>query len=271
MNKSELLVDTTAKPVAIFLFPHQDDEFGIFQKILDERQKGHRVCCAYFTDGGLSNRGGTQRRDKESLTVLIKLGVKKKDIFFMGHVLSIPDANLPEHLETASNWIREWLLTFAQVSSIYIPAWEGGHHDHDALHAIAVTVAAELSMMERVRQFPLYNGYGCIGPLFRVCLPLLLNGGIEERRISWSNRFLFLHCCLSYPSQTKTWIGLFPFVVLHYLINGKQALQPVSLERIRLRPHDTALYYERRGFFTWEKMVACLAKWESDLEGVERA
>lgn len=261
----------TGAPAALFLFAHQDDEFGIFQKILDERQKGHRVCCAYLTDGGVSNRGATQRRDNESLSVLMKLGVHEQDVFFMGNELSIPDAGLPVHLEIAANWIHEWISGFSQVSSIYIPAWEGGHHDHDALHVITITLAEERGMLDRVWQFPLYNGYGCIGPLFKVCLPLPLNGEIEKRRISWGNRFLFLYCCLSYPSQTKTWIGLFPFVALHYLINGKQALQPVSLERIRLRPHDTALYYERRGFFTWEKMVACLAKWESDLERVERA
>lgn len=247
------------EPAALFLFAHQDDEFGIFQKILDERQKGHRVCCAYLTDG-VSNGVSSLRRNRESLSVLIQLGVQKQDVFFVGNELSIPDAGLPEHLEIAASWIREWLTGFSQVSSMYIPAWEGGHHDHDALHAITVTLAEERGLLKYVWQFSLYNGYGCVGPLFRVFVPLPRNGEIEKSSIPWLNRFKFLRYCLSYPSQAKTWIGLFPFVIFHYLVKGKQILQPVSIDRIQQRPHEGRLYYERRGFFTWEKMVIRLAK-----------
>ena len=253
-----------AKSAALFLFAHQDDEFGVFQKILDERQKGHRVCCAYLTDGVFSG-GSSRRRNQESLSVLMQLGVQEQNVYFMGNLLSIPDAGLPEHLESAANWIREWLTGFPQVSSIYIPAWEGGHHDHDALHAITVTITSEMCLSERVRQFSLYNGYGCVGPLFRVCVPLPSNGAIKKINIPWLNRFKFLRYCLSYPSQAKTWIGLFPFVVFHYLFNGKQLLQPVSFERIHHRPHEGKLYYERRGFSTWEEMAARLSKWHSTI------
>jgi len=247
-------------PVALFLFAHQDDEFGVFQKIIDEQQKGHRVCCAYLTDGVFSG-DSSQRRNRESISVLKQLGVQEQDVFFVGQALSIPDAGLDEHLEPAANWIREWLTGFSQVSSVYIPAWEGGHHDHDVLHAITVTVTDNLRMIERVKQFSLYNAYGCIGPLFRVCAPLPLNGEIEKIRIPWRNRFNFLRYCLSYPSQAKTWIGLFPFVLLHYLFNGNQLLQPVSVDRICHRPHDGKFYYEKRGFSTWEKMASRLSEW----------
>jgi hypothetical protein len=65
-----------------------------------------------------------------------------------------------------------------------------------------------------------------------------------------------------------TWLGLFPFVAFHYLVNGKQQLQPVSLERISCRPHEDALYYEKRGFFTWEKMVVCLDEWRNKCSNI---
>lgn len=252
----------SAQPVALFLFAHQDDEFGVFQKILDERQKGHRVCCAYLTDG-VSNGVSSPRRNRESLSVLMQLGVQEQDVFFMGNELSIPDAELPEHLETAANWIRDWLSGFSQVATICVPAWEGGHHDHDALHAITVTISDKNGLLECVRQFSLYNGYGCVGPLFRVCVPLPLNGEIENIGIPWGNRFRFLRYCLSYPSQTKTWIGLFPFVMFHYLFSGKQVLQPVSVDRIQNRPHEGQLYYEKRGFSTWEDMTTHLSQWSN--------
>ncbi|MFZ2406725.1 MAG: PIG-L family deacetylase, partial [Methylobacter sp.] len=195
MNKFDLLNVGSEEPVALFLFAHQDDEFGVFQKIIDERQKGHRVCCAYLTDGGF---GGVspQRRNQESLFVLQQLGVQVQDVLFTGHALSIPDGGLHEHLYSAANWISEWFTGFSQVASIYVPAWEGGHHDHDALHAITVSIADRVGILWSMRQFPLYNSYGCVGPLFRVLAPLPMNGAVEETKMSWKHRLHFLRYCL---------------------------------------------------------------------------
>lgn len=238
---------------ALFLFAHQDDEFGVFQKIIDEQRSGRRVVCAYLTDGVIQG-GLSLRRNRESLAVLKKLGVQEEDIFFVGHTLCIPDGSLPDHLKLASDWIASWLTGCPKVMAIYLPAWEGGHHDHDALHAMGVIVAEKSGLLNVTRQFPLYNGYKCGGPLFRVLLPLPINGDLEVIKVPWANRLRFMHYCLSYPSQAITWIGLFPFVLLHYIFYGTQVLQTVSQERIRNRPHSGLLYYERRNFYTWRKM-----------------
>ncbi|MBK9197567.1 PIG-L deacetylase family protein [Candidatus Skiveiella danica] len=241
-------------PAALFLFAHQDDEFGIFQKIVDELHAGSHVCCAYLTQGGHSN-SLAERRNLESLSVLSKLGVSNKDIFFAGDTLRIRDGKLLENLDLASSWIQSWWSNYPQIRSLYVPAWEGGHPDHDALHAITVRTAQKNNILSLARQFSLYNGYRCIGPLFRVLLPIPLNGLVESRPISWKNRLRFLRHCLSYPSQIRTWIGLLPFVFLHYMVFGVQNTQLISLERIKHRPHAKRLYYERRKFCTWENMA----------------
>jgi LmbE family N-acetylglucosaminyl deacetylase len=241
-------------PVVLFLFAHQDDEFGIFQKIIVEQSMGRRVLCAYLTDGATPGKL-SMRRNLESLAVLTHLGVREEDIFFVGQSLLIPDGGLLDHLELAIEWIGNWVDHFQMVSAIYLPAWEGGHHDHDSLHALGVIVAEKAGLMEIVRQFPLYNGYKCVGPLFRVLLPLAMNGDVEIQKIPWASRLRFLRYCLSYPSQVITWVGLLPFVFLHYFFYGTQVLQKVSLERLRHRPHSGLLYYERRRFCTWEKMT----------------
>lgn len=244
---------TSEESVALFMFAHQDDEFGVFQKILDEQGNGRRVVCAYLTDGVLGG-GSSLRRNRESLAVLAKLGVQEEDVFFAGHTLSISDGGLPDHLEVAIDWTINWLNRYQMVSAIYLPAWEGGHHDHDALHAIGVIVADDAGLIEVTWQFPLYNGYKCGRPLFRVLLPLPMNADVDVIKVPWANRFRFLRYCLSYPSQMITWVGLFPFVLLHYIFYGIQVRQRVSRERIRHRPHSGPLYYERRKFCTWEKM-----------------
>lgn len=247
--------------IALFLFAHQDDEFGVFQAILNEIGNGNKVVCVYLTDGG---KGGTSvdKRNGESLAVLEKLGVQSENVRFIGCELSIPDGRFVERLADAAEWVRGYFNSATSLSAVYVPAWEGGHQDHDAIHAMAVTLAADHGAIDIVRQFPLYTGYRCAGQLYRVFCALPANGEILKMVIPWRNRFRFMGYCLSYRSQTITWLGLFPYVVFHYLSAGVQSLQPVTADRIAQRPHEGALYYERRKFYTWDEMSTSLTQWQ---------
>lgn len=246
--------------IMLFLFAHQDDECGVFQCIKQAIENGYRVCCAYLTDGGLCS--SSARRNKESLYVLSQLGVNQSDVFFVGEALGIKDGALVQSLDIAAHWLDAWLANYQSVRRIYIPAWEGGHPDHDALHAITLFVTHEKKMLNQVRQFPLYNAYACKGALFRVFYPLLENGAMTARKIPWCNRLYYMRLCLSYSSQWRTWLGLFPFVVLHYLFHGVEFSQEVSLSRVLTKPHSGSLYYEKRGFLTWENMIQRINLWQ---------
>jgi LmbE family N-acetylglucosaminyl deacetylase len=249
---------------ALFLFAHQDDEFGVFQRILDCRRQGLHVACAYLTDGATAGAPAA-RRNAESVAVLGELGVAERDIAFAGAALGIGDARLPLHLSAAADWIEDWLDGFVAIESLHVTAWEGGHHDHDALHALAVTIAAQRGLLARTWQYALYQAQGLPGPLFRVLAPLPQNGAPLTWTIPWRERLQFLRHCLSYPSQRVTWMGLFPFVLLHYLVRGTQTLQPVAEARLTQRPHAGPLYYEKRRFFTWDQMSRHLAAWLATL------
>lgn len=257
-----MLIETNSAPAALFLFAHQDDEFGVYQRILDCRARGLRVACAYLTDGQTATASAEQR-NLESLAVLQRLGVAAHDVHFGGLEMSIGDARLPLQLAAAAGWIRRWLDGYPLVDSLHVTAWEGGHHDHDALHALAVVIAAERGLLARTWQFSLYHAKGLPGPLFRVLAPLPENGAALATRIPVARRLRHLRACLSYPSQRPTWIGLFPFVALHYLLRGVEQLQPVSPERLAQRPHAGALYYEKRRFFTWTQLQAALSDWRA--------
>ncbi|MBQ5950381.1 PIG-L deacetylase family protein [Massilia sp. ST3] len=247
---------------ALFLFAHQDDEFGVFERIAACRRRGQRVACAYLTDGQTAS-ASAQQRNAESLAVLAGLGVPAAEVAFAGQALGIGDARLPLHLDAAGRWIGGWLDGFPAIEALHLPAWEGGHHDHDALHALAVSLAARRGLLGRTWQFSLYQAKGLPGPLFRVLAPLPENGAVSAIAIPWRARLGHLRRCLAYPSQRGTWLGLFPFVLLHYLARGGEQLQPVSPERLLERPHAGPLYYEKRRFFTWERMAAALAAWRA--------
>ena len=86
---------------------------------------------------------------------------------------------------------------FGTPDEVYLPAWEGGHQDHDAGHLLGLSLAAPGL---RLRQFPLYQGAGLPGPFFRVMAPLPGNGpsNLEAARhfISLADeleKIVFLH------------------------------------------------------------------------------
>lgn len=243
----------TLKACAVFLFAHQDDETAVFQKILDELNCGRHVQCVFLTTG-VAKGGNASQRNNESITVLTKLGVQRDDIYFVGDLVGISDGDLLNNMPQAVSWLEAWMLQLPQIDRLYIPAWEGGHPDHDALHAIGVIEGKKNQLLTITRQYSLYNGYRCSGPLFRTFMPLPENGAVEKTKVSWMNRVRFLGYCLRYPSQRKTWLGLFPMMLLHYMIWGTQNLQPVSFQRLSERPHPGRLYYERRAFSTYEKV-----------------
>ncbi|MDB5963240.1 MAG: N-acetylglucosaminylphosphatidylinositol deacetylase [Massilia sp.] len=244
--------------VALFLFAHQDDEFGVFDVIEQCRSRQMQIECAYFTRGTPELRA---RRNEESRRVLHTLGVSERMIAFAGDELGIDDGKLSLHLDVAFAWLLAWAARSEKIDLICIPAWEGGHHDHDALHALAVGMAEKVGMLARLRQYALYNRRKRIGPFFNVLSPLAENGDIYSNVIGWRKRFKYLRLCLSYPSQRGTWIGLFPFVLLRYLVHGTQTLQKVDPQRILERPHPGLLYYEYRQFERWDRMAARLKAW----------
>lgn len=246
----------------VFLFAHQDDEFGVFQIILDEVQAGKRVCCAYMTNG-TANGAASAERNMESLHVLQRLGVREQDVYFPGTEIDVPDGELVFHLQRAKEWIAHYLSPQLDLQRVYIPAWEGGHPDHDALHAIVVRAVSDRNNWIELRQFSLYNGYKRVGPFFSVLSPLTANGPTVKRLILFRNRILFLRCCFTYRSQAASWLGLFPFVLLHYVFSGTQETQEIIPQRIEERPHEGALYYERRGMITWQQMHRRLSDWKS--------
>lgn len=245
---------------ALFLFAHQDDEYGVYDEIARLRADGARVVCAYLTDGGAN--ADPERRNRESRRVLAKLGVPEQDVRFVGQQHGIDDCRLYQKLSEVADAVTALLDELPEDTRVYFAAWEGGHHDHDGLHAVAATLLQRRGRLEQARQFPLYNAWRRPGPLFRVLTPLPQNGTIERRRLAWGQRLRQLRLCLSYPSQAKTWLGLLPFVIWRMLWAGAQWLQPVDADRVGGRPHVGPLYYEKRGFLAFERLQQAIAAWQ---------
>ena len=238
--------------ISVFLFAHQDDEFGVYAEITRLIKNGTKVIAIYLTSGSLDGQPRPDR-DNESLNVLIDMGVMQENIYFLGRDLDIPDGRMYEYLDKMYPQILNLLNPIGKITSLYMLSWEGGHQDHDAAHIIGLAIAKQFKILDHTFQFTLYTGHKLPWILFKLFSPLASNGEVISFKISWHLRLRFIKYALSYRSQVSTWVGLFPFFLFHHIVKGTQILQPVTISRILEQPHPGKLLYERRGVMTFDK------------------
>jgi hypothetical protein len=238
---------------AVFLFAHQDDEFGVYGEINRLINNGTKVIAIYLTSGSLDARPRLDR-NKESVNVLQDMGVLQENIYFCGSNLQIADGKLYQALDKTYLELLSLLESIDAISALYFLAWEGGHQDHDAVHIIGLALAKQLKILDKSFQFTLYTGHGLAWIFFKLFAPLPSNGKIITFKIPLHLRLKFIKYVFSYRSQVTTWLGLFPFLLWHYIFRGTQMLQPVAIARVLEAPHVARLLYERRGVMQFQQL-----------------
>jgi hypothetical protein len=234
--------------VDLFLFPHQDDEY--FVGPLLERTPA-RARCVFLTDGGYRGTGHGVRNN-ESLRALRRLGVAADQIVFAAEELDIRDNDLASSLPAA--FARLTADGTAGVERIVVPAYEGGHPDHDAACLLGHALASRWGGIP-VLEFAAYRAHPFVPHFYSVMSPLpgrIAAGSPPPReRFSWGTFTLF-RC---YPSQWRTWAGLLPPLVLNFLAGRRAGIYSAPLTDFRRRPHEGKLYYEYRDWSTFERFV----------------
>ena len=227
----------------LFVFAHQDDEVAAAPRIRLVVSQGRRVVVAFLTDGG----GGGVRpevRDAESREALATLGVT--DLHFLGSGEGIPDGHLPERLDRALELLEGVAV---EPEEVFTLAWEGGHQDHDAAHLVALAYARKRGIV--CHEVPLYHGQGLPGPLFRVASTT--GEGWVERRIPAREMVRDAWLCRTYVSQRRTWAAILPLLLLGAMVRPREVTRVATIERVRQKPHDGKLFYERRFKYPWER------------------
>ena len=240
----------------LVLCGHPDDEFALFPW-LEDAAKVRDVHLVYATDG--VHRGvPAARREAESVRSLATLGIEAAQLHFLGRELGIGDGSLPLHLATFVDAVLSRFSTLERPT-VWVPAWEGGHQDHDAVHLAGIAVGAALGA-EVIEQYPLYRAVGSRGIWFVVLVPLAANGPGRPHTTSLKQRFASVFRCLHYRSQWRSFLGLLPLYALRMTSRSPFVLQPVGRARTATPPHPGAPLYERRGGPTWAEF----AGWTAD-------
>lgn len=142
----------------LFLIPHPDDEVVAAATFIRRLPRGaHSIFGLYLTSGvplsehlwWWQRRGAAarlERRRQEARLVASALGIE-----IVGFS-DWPSRRLKDHLDEAAAWIGAALDALA-IDTIWVPAWEGGHQDHD----VANFLASQVAKGRPVREFAEYN------------------------------------------------------------------------------------------------------------------
>jgi len=237
----------------VALFAHPDDEFAVLPLLAALTARGQRIMLCWLTDGGFNGVPPDVRR-AESIRVLAEWKVDSGGCRFIGAEIRIPDGQLHLNISRALEALHRCLADCSGPIKCLIPAWEGGHQDHDVVHVLGRYIRRSRANVTLI-QYPLYNGEGLVGPFFKV-----LNS-LSEMSIAFSIKFsvfesvALLRACARYRSQWRTFLGLTPLIAWRLLVVRKV----INFCHVRqldpcVRPHAGPLLYERRANLSWAEI-----------------
>jgi LmbE family N-acetylglucosaminyl deacetylase len=220
----------------IFLLAHHDDELFIatLLKRLSARHK--EIACAWLTRGGLKGR----EREAESIRAMELLGIDSSRLYFF----RLPDRSAFDYIEEVSLRLKR-LLARLHIASVFVPAFEGGHPDHDAAQLAAALALAQMDREISLYEFPLYNRYKT--RLLRVGEFIPDNAApIRWTPMKLEDRLLKRKLAYIYTSQRLISLPLLGLkggpMMLH--VNGEPFRRVPDDRDYSRRPHSGRLAYE---------------------------
>ncbi len=233
----------------LFVLAHQDDECAMSTRIVRELEHDHIPVCVFLTDGSAK---GTKPvvRDAESRRALSMLGVRDDNVLFLGSANGIPDGKLALHLDDAYR-LLESSLAQRTIHRIYCLAYEGGHQDHDASHALALALAYRRGVLNQTWQVPYYHGNRTPWKFFHTQAPLPDSPRCHQRRLPPMLALRHSMLALKFPSQWRTWLGLFPPFFVRRALQRRELVQGVDRNAVSGPPHPGSLLYERMQGFSY--------------------
>ncbi|MFA5801287.1 MAG: PIG-L family deacetylase [Thermoleophilia bacterium] len=239
---SEMQSDSTDPALpALFLFAHHDDEIFISATLQLLAGRGD-VSAVWVTRGGL--HGG--KREAESRRAMDILGVDPQ----RQHFFRLADGRALDYADEVISRLTRLILRL-KPASVFVPAFEGGHPDHDIVQLAAAEAirrgAVDKSGARRrpaLYEFPLYNRcatrFISVGEFIPDATPTL------RTAVKLRDRLIRRKLMITFRSQRPITWPLLGFkggpMMLHH---AGEPYRRVPAERdYAVRPHPGRLAYE---------------------------
>ena len=224
----------------VYVLAHFDDEYCALPLVRRAVAQGREQLFVHVVD--YRNPKMAVRRRRETEAFLAGQGVPASAVLHLGAATGWFDGELHRHAGPAYEALKRAVP--GPVERVVVPAWEGGHPDHDICAAMGVKLAAERGGAP-VDQVCLYQGKDLPWILYRASSPLAENGPAREVRLSAGEWARWLAAVGAFPSQLKAWSGLLPGMAMTFARQGCFRYQTLDPKRIGERPHAGGLLYER--------------------------
>jgi LmbE family N-acetylglucosaminyl deacetylase len=226
----------------VYVLAHFDDEYGALPLILRDKAEGRAQRFVYNMD--YRTQALAQTRFDETRRFLRRFGLDPESAVHLGRDTGVLDGSLYRDPGRAYAALKGAVAGFGPVDRFVTTAWEGGHPDHDLGAAMAVRLAGELGGAA-VEQFSLYNSPDLPWILYHGASPLPQNGPVHRMALTAADWRRWALSVADYPSQARTWLGLWPAMFVTLARQGDFRWQGLDAARIAERPHPGPLFYER--------------------------
>jgi len=224
----------------VYVLAHFDDEYCALPLVRRGVAEGREQRFIHVVDYRDQELGA--RRHRETLAFLAAQGVRAEMQVHLGAGRGWWDGELHRHAIPAYEALKA--AAPDTVERVVVPAWEGGHPDHDLCAALGAKLAAERGA-GAIDQVPLYQGKGLPWIFYRASTPLAENGPAREIRLKAREWAGWLTAVGAFPSQLKAWSGLLPGMAMTFARQRAFRYQSLDPARIGERPHQGGLLYER--------------------------
>jgi hypothetical protein len=224
----------------VYVLAHFDDEFLALPLIWRDAAQGRDLQFIHVADYRDPRAAG--RRHAETLAFLAAQGIAPTAQVHLGAGTGWWDGELCKHAGAAFEALQR--AAPGPVERVVVPAWEGGHPDHDVCAALGVGLAAARGGAP-VDQVPLYQGKGLPWILYRASRPIAENGAAREIALRGRDWRRWFGSVRAFPSQLHVWAALVPNMALTFAQQRAFRYQALAPARLAERPHTGPLHYER--------------------------
>ena len=154
------------------------------------------------------------------------------------YLQDIPTRHLKSNIDKSYSFLKGIILE-KNIDTVFCPAYEGGHQDHDITNFIASKFQAYCKVFE----FPEYNFYGQVinsNTFFET------NGSEIVLDLDNKLRLFKTKCMNIYQSEKKN---------LKYINLKQECFRPLVKYDYSSPPHDGVLFYKRYALFSWHPRV----------------
>ena len=227
----------------LFVIPHPDDEIVGSCILIKNFLRKQKVILVFLTNGVISpNTNWFWKRKNYKKDVSIRYQEMLKSLSNLGvndfFLQDIPTRHLKTNIDKSYFLLKQIILD-KNIDTIFCPAYEGGHQDHD----VANFIAFKLKPYCEVFEFPEYNFHGQVintNTFFKI------NGSEIVLDLDSEQRLFKTKSMNVYKSEKKN---------LKYINLKQECFRPLVNYDYSSPPHNGILFYKRYSLFSWHPRV----------------